>query len=329
MGTISSVDVYGQEADLQLLSRLLSRLDNRAVLDVGGERGSFAEGMLRAGAEELHVFDPHPDNARALRSRFADDDRVTVHECAVSDRDGTVELHVSTDPAGSPLSFGHSLLKPLDTEEIVWRETLTVSRRSLDSLIEEGKIPSSVGVIKVDTEGHDLAVVLGMGGLEADVVMVEHWSDLPRGLGVCPWTTEEILTALSARGFHHFAFIIHRGEFVTLKWDDGNVERGAMGNLIFLHNRVLDRLLPDVLEGAGAMAERAVTVGQRYMRAAADRLSLIGQLEQSAEDRLVLANRLQEEADARLKALDATTAELRRKGAELDALRSNAVNRTG
>ena len=25
-------------------------------------------------------------------------------------------------------------------------------------------------------------VVLGMGGLEADVVMVEHWSDLPRGL---------------------------------------------------------------------------------------------------------------------------------------------------
>jgi FkbM family methyltransferase len=316
------MDLYGQDAELRLVARLATHLDQRTVIDVGAEQGALAAGMLGAGIEKLHAVEPHPKNIKALRARFDGDDRVTVHECAANDSDGSGELHVSTGPGGEELPFGHTLLSRADASEITWTDRVTVPLRSLESLVESGDIPRRVGILKIDTEGNDLAVVQGMGALEADIVMVEHWTNLPNSLGACPWTTDEMVRTLAVRGFEHFAFIIHRAEFVTLKWDDGYVEPGAMGNLVFLHNRVLALLLPDVLMCAAQLAEEAVTIGQRHMRAAADRLGIMAELEQAAADRLTLVEELRDAADARLKALDAVTLELRRRTAELEALRA-------
>lgn len=304
------MDLYGQDAELWLLGRLVARVDHRTMIDIGAEQGSLAEGMLHSGIQELHAVEPHPGNASALRTRFGGDSRVTVHEHAVSDKDGSGELHISTNPAGEPLSFGHTLMERANTDEIAWKQAVPVTLRSLQSLIDAREIPSSTGILKIDTEGHDLAVVRGMGSLAADIVMVEHWTDLPHGLGVCPWSTQDMLAELEPRGFRHFAFIVHRGEFITLKWDDGEVERGAMGNLIFLHDGVLARLLPDVLDCAGRLAERAVRVGQMYMDAARDRLALVSDLEEAAE--------------ARGRALEATTARLKDLSAELESLRAQS-----
>ena len=289
--------------------------------------------LLQAGADELHAFEPHPENVKTLHRRFDTDTRVRIHENAVSDHDGVGELHVSATPTGSHLPFGHTLLKRTDTDEIAWEDRITVSLRSLGSLIDYGELPSRVGILKVDTEGHDLAVVQGMGALEADVVMVEHWSDLPHGLGVCPWSTAEMVETLGMRGFTHYAFIVHRGEFVTLKWDDGDVERGSMGNLIFLHDRILSLLLPRVLDCAGALAEQAVSTGQAYMhvaddrlavvnelkRASNERLDLVDELKQAANERLDLVNELEQAANERLALVDELTEVAEARGQALDA----------
>jgi FkbM family methyltransferase len=297
------MNAYGQEPELRLLGALVGRLENRSMIDVGAERGGVAQGMLDAGVERLQAFEPHPDNMRTLRSRFGADARVEVHEYALSDSVGSAELHVSWAPNGSSLPFGHTLLERTDTAEIAWKDTIKVTCRSLGSLISSGEIPSRTGILKVDTEGNDLAVLRGMGPMDADVVMVEHWTDLPNGLGTCPWSIEDMVGALQPRGFGHFAFIVHRGEFVTMKWDDGDVERGAMGNLVFLHDRVLERLLPDLLDCAARLSDVAVRTGQMYMHAANKRLALIDELTDAAE--------------ARLRALEATT-QTRSESADLD-----------
>ncbi|MGD0455439.1 MAG: FkbM family methyltransferase [Solirubrobacteraceae bacterium] len=329
------MDVYEQDAELVFLSEMLTCLGQRTMIDVGAELGAVSAHMLDQGIDTLHAFDPHPDNVNVLRARFADDPRVTVHEYAISDREGTGELHVSSDRNGTTLPFGHTLLQRADTSEIAWEKTLSVKLRSLRSLVNAGDIPTRVGIVKIDTEGHDLAVVQGMGSLEAEIVMVEHWTDLPNGLGVCPWTPEEMTAALRSRGFTHYAFVIHRGEFVTIKWDDATVERGAMGNLVFLHDSVLDRLLPAVLASASRLAERAVGVGQAYMhaaserlalvdelkRAASERLALVDELKRAASERLALVDELKEAAELRLQALEATTAQLKKRDAELAALK--------
>jgi FkbM family methyltransferase len=281
------------------------------MLDIGAEYGAVTQQMLDAGIDAVHAFEPHPDNARALHERFDEDARVNVHEYAVSDADGSGELYISSTPEGLQLPFGHTLLKRSDTPEISWKETKTVSRRSLESLIAAGVVPSRIGIVKIDTEGHDLAVVKGMGELEADVIMVEHWTDLPNGLGRCPWTPEHMIATLSDRGFRHFAFIIHRGEFVTLKWNDARVERGAMGNLVFVHENALHRLLPDLLDCASRLGEDVVRVGRMYMEAARDRLALIDHLEKVAIDRLALIERLAEGGDGKTSAADARAQDTR------------------
>ena len=298
------MDVYGRDAELSLLRALTAHLDRRSMIDVGAEQGSLAAAMLHAGVDTLHAFDPYPGNADALRARFASDTRVVVHEEAVSDGDGPAELHVASRPDGSPLPFGHTLLARDDTDEITWRRAVTVRRRSLGSLVGTGDIPKHVGILKIDNEGHELAAVHGMGALEAGVVIVEHWTDLPRGSGVCPWTTQEMATALGERGFNHFAFIVHRREFVTLKWDDGDMERGAAGSLVFLHDRLLAQAMLDVLDCVGQLAERAVHVGQGYMQAVDDRAALVDELKAAADDSAAVLVELKQAADERLALVD-------------------------
>jgi FkbM family methyltransferase len=328
------MDVYDQDAELMLLSSLLAGLERRTMVDVGAELGTLVAHMLDAGIESAHALDPHPDNAVAMRARFTGDPRVTVHEFALSDADGAAELHVASDAQGQMLTFGHTLLERASTSEIAWRGTVPVTLRSLESLTQAGEIPTDIGILKIDTEGHDIAVVRGMGDLRPEVIMVEHWTDLPNSLGACPWTAQEMLAELRPRGFNHFAFVVHRGEFITLNWDDATVERGAMGNLIFLHDSALERLLPGVLECAGWCAEQAVGVGQMYMRAAtqrmemaqdleqtaSERLALIQTLEQTASERLTLIHELERAAQERLAALETTTKALASRDAELKAL---------
>jgi hypothetical protein len=208
---------------------------------------------------------------------------VTVHECAVTDRDGEFELHTSVDVDGRPVSFGHTLLDRAGTEEIAWSGSVSVIGRSLASLVNGGELPKQVGILKIDTEGSDLAVVTGMGPLECDVVMVEHWTYLPNSLGRCPWTIEEMHSALRPRGFSHFALIAHEQPFVILKWDDAELPVGHMGNLVFLHDKVLDQLLPEIVSCASSLAEDAVRTGQMYVDEAGKRLVVIEELERACQ----------------------------------------------
>ena len=253
------------------------------MVDVGAERGAFAAEMLRAGSDAVHVIEPEPSNANYLRQRFRDHARVTVHECAVTDRDTELELHMAVDQDGRALTFGHTLLERPATHDIAWERRIKVAGRSLGSLVEAGELPRRVAILKVDTEGHDLAVVGGMGRLECDVVMVEHWSELPKSLGPCPWTADEMASALASHGFSHFAAIVHRADFTFLKWDDGGVRTGDWANIVFLHDSVLRSLLPEVLASSAALAENAVAVGQMYASEAAARLAVIEELDRARE----------------------------------------------
>jgi FkbM family methyltransferase len=276
------VDLYLQQAEVQLLGALSSRLELRSVIDVGAERGGFVEALLAAGATEIHAVEPEPNNATFLRTRFGDDSRVTVHECAVTAADGPVELRLSVDPAGRLIPYSHTLLELPDADDVAWRETVPVAGRSLASLVASGELPRRVGVLKVDTEGSDFAVVSALGDLSCDVVMIEHWADLPHSLGPCPWAFEDIASVLRPHGFEQFAFLEHRGEFSLLKWNDAAIGTGMMGNVVFLHDRVVDRLLPVVLESAVALSGQSIELGERYAAAAHARLAVIEQLEQAA-----------------------------------------------
>jgi hypothetical protein len=45
------MDLYGQDAELALIGKLVTRLESRTFLDVGAEQGALATGVLDAGVE--------------------------------------------------------------------------------------------------------------------------------------------------------------------------------------------------------------------------------------------------------------------------------------
>jgi hypothetical protein len=102
-----------------------------------------------------------------------------------------------------------------------------------------------------------------------------------------------MLAAVQPRGFGHFACIVHDGEFTVLKWDDGSVPVGAFANLVFLHDRVVERLLEPVLACAAALAENNKETGKMYALAAHERLALIDQLQAECERRLRVIQELE------------------------------------
>jgi hypothetical protein len=125
--------------------------------------------------------------------------------------------------------------------------------------------------------------------------MVEHWLDLPHSLGRCPWTFGEISSKVQPRGFTHYAFLVHRGPSVTLQWDDDRIGSGAMGNVVFVHDRVVDRLLPSVLRLSSQLTFELSALAAERMQLAEQRLAIVEDLKHerdrqaaAAEERLSL-----------------------------------------
>lgn len=272
------MDLYGQDVEVSLLRRFLPYLPLQTIVDVGAELGAFTAHLLTEGASGVWAIEPHPDNARALRARFSGDARVRVVEVAASDVDGFGRLRVAARHDGEPMSYGHTLHEFRESVSIRWNSDLPVRRSTLSRLVDEGVIPRSVGIVKIDTEGHDLAVACGMGKLEAAVVMVEHWIQLPEW-GPCAWTLDEMTELLSARGFDDYFAVIHSGEFTSVTWNACPLATGDAANLIFIRGDLVSRLLPAVFDVSATVAQTSIAAAKMYANAATDRLEVIRQLE--------------------------------------------------
>jgi FkbM family methyltransferase len=135
------------------------------VIDVGANVGRWSAAMLatarRAGrltAVDLHAFEPSAETftrlARQLRGQ-----PVRLYKSALSDRAGWAELHVVGPGAGRNSLHREACPEPGCVTEIVATTTLDchAERTRLDH----------VTLVKVDAEGHDLAVLRGARNLIA------------------------------------------------------------------------------------------------------------------------------------------------------------------
>lgn len=134
------------EPELALLPALVDR--QRAALDVGANRALYTI-PLRALAACVHSFEAVPYLALRLRAAYPD---VHVHDIAVSDRESMVSLRLpgrntswATIEAANELEKARGAIREIE-----------VRSRPLDAL-DLGP----VGFIKIDVEGHELAVLHG------------------------------------------------------------------------------------------------------------------------------------------------------------------------
>ena len=129
------------------------------ALDVGASYGAFTlAGRYLRGSRCL-AFEPHPQVVRCLRQsvrEHPDAERITVYAAAVSDVTAPGWLQIDTLKSGCSSLHAHPRRRgPLTRQAI--------ARLRLDQAVV--RRPGEACLLKSDTEGHEVQVLLGARGL--------------------------------------------------------------------------------------------------------------------------------------------------------------------
>jgi FkbM family methyltransferase len=178
-----------------LLAAVLGRCG--LFVDVGAHAGFFS--VLAAHhhpALEVLAFEPTPESFAVLQANLARNScaRVTACQAAVSDADGQAQFQISA--ASDNCSFyPHPHAPPV--------RQVAVATRALDRVLA-GREPTPA-LVKLDTDGHELAVLRGMAETLA------RWEDLsllvefnPKMQRIAGHAPEELLRELDRLGFALF-----------------------------------------------------------------------------------------------------------------------------
>lgn len=142
------VGLYDTEEGMKTLQRLMK--PNEVFYDVGANIGPFSL-LAHSLGVSVYAFEGHPETAKRCMENFVINgiDPERVFSTAVSDFDGRVSF---SDVIGS------SINRILDSggAEV---NSIQVPSITLDTFALDHKIPT---VVKIDTKGHELPVILGM-----------------------------------------------------------------------------------------------------------------------------------------------------------------------
>jgi FkbM family methyltransferase len=175
------------EPEYFLLDHLVD--PRRAAVDVGANEGIYA-GRLAQLCPSVHCFEPIPWMAAALRAKLPHS--VIVHEAAASNRAGAGELRIPY--RGETQMHGTSTIEAanrLDDSTDV--KVVPCRLETLDEALRE-----PVGFLKIDVEGHELAVLQGAAELirrDRPVLLVESEKRH------CPHAPESIFAFLNGLGY--------------------------------------------------------------------------------------------------------------------------------
>ncbi|NEP53985.1 MAG: FkbM family methyltransferase [Moorea sp. SIO3C2] len=125
--------------------------------DIGGFRGFFSGVLALAGAKQVCIFEPFPENCQQIQAVIDANPGLSalkLHEMALGEQSGNVEFLVMPESSMGKLASSSFQL------EVQEQKKISVPIESIDELIKVGslKIPN---LIKIDVEGAELSVLKG------------------------------------------------------------------------------------------------------------------------------------------------------------------------
>lgn len=154
---IHALGVY----DLAVTETLWRLTDPEDVAVDAGANIGYMTALLSARAARVLSFEPHPEIFKKLATNAVRwSEAIELHECALSDTEGAAKLAL---PETFAENKGVAFIS--DSGEV------EIRMRRLDAL------SARVDVLKIDVEGHELAVLKGAGDLVGrirDIIFEEH-----------------------------------------------------------------------------------------------------------------------------------------------------------
>lgn len=151
-----------EEGERQLIARLRGS-DIRSVMDVGAHLGEWSALALRAWpACHVHAIEVAPETCDQLRQRFAENGRLTINQCGLSDHIGTETLYyfpdhpeLTCDHRRHPGYVAHPFVASIVTGDAY------CDRHGIET----------IDLLKIDVEGAELRVLRGFERrLHADAI---------------------------------------------------------------------------------------------------------------------------------------------------------------
>ncbi|MGK5082839.1 FkbM family methyltransferase [Bdellovibrionota bacterium FG-1] len=138
---------------------ILAHLPEDGVfLDVGANIGLFSFYVhWHRPLATVHAFEPHPDNLRCLKKSCQTNQikTVFVHELAIGDHEGEIELFFDETDSG-----GHSTYQETLENNQAPPQSIRTPLTTLDAFVKTTSL-HRVDVIKIDTQGGEAAAIRG------------------------------------------------------------------------------------------------------------------------------------------------------------------------
>jgi FkbM family methyltransferase len=228
-----------QWLEIALLRLLSSLISCRQMIDVGAHHGHSVQPFLEVGWH-VYAFEPVAANRERLERLAPGNNRLVIRHEAVSNATGQRLLHLALDRNGSLHEYYHSLEHFAEDQWHRKGPSVPIATVSLDDLADRGELPRHIGVMKVDTEGHDLAVLKGASRLQIDVVAVEFWYP-GHPFGPSPSPPEEIARLMADRDYPGYLALCHDNDATrVLESSLRSTRDDSWGNIFFFHRRALD-----------------------------------------------------------------------------------------
>jgi FkbM family methyltransferase len=191
---------------LRHLTRVARKSPEAMAIDVGAHIGAFARELLDSGLYgRVIAFEPNPANLAELEALAASKPALTLVKKGVGAREGVADFHHDDNTAtGSLLPY----VAGYDSKGEA--RTIRVPVVTLDGYLSQQPAPPPVALVKIDTQGHDLAVIHGASATLASdrpfVIAEVIYLPLYEGQS----TPESIFEAMAAQGYETYTlFNIH------------------------------------------------------------------------------------------------------------------------
>lgn len=215
------------EDEMNLLD-LLCQPDTLSI-DVGAKVGMYTYRMARYSGE-VWAFEPIPELANLLRTQFGRS--VHVENVALSDCAGTATLRIPFTQKHMP-RYGLATIEkdnPLDSLELPAIREVSVDIKCLDDFHI-----ANIGFMKIDVEGHELAVVRGAEDSlrRCHPVLLVEANDKYH-----PGAVQALMVFLE--GLDYEGLFVHQGLLNPIRSADPSFHDRGIENFVFVPNGNVD-----------------------------------------------------------------------------------------
>ncbi|MBE9527533.1 MAG: FkbM family methyltransferase, partial [Proteobacteria bacterium] len=260
-------DDYGQEIEFDIAAKFLSCFTEPYVIDIGVERGSFIDLAVKSGAGKVDGFEPLPRHLDYLHKKYGTTGLVSINLYAVSDKSGEAEFHVATDSAGNELDYHHTLSDLGDSATVIRsKNIIKVKTTTLNDFFKLSSETVQIDFLKVDTDGHDLSVLHGLGELRPTIIMAEYWDDLPETSGTSSYRLSDLMAWAKENGYSESVIVRRNGQMELIESNTPWSVSGDWGNVFFIRSTFNFNEIKSFIDDLSKCAYRSVCANTARMK---------------------------------------------------------------